>query len=151
DTSGVYVNFIYSHFDNFGDRWVWSPTVGTYATPDLSNANGTVAFNAQIRRPVQVIGSLQAGGKHVLGKWLVLYEVAASRAATEDQGYSSADFDSSLGTVQYAIDPNAHTPKLTPQGGANIFDPTLYTMSDIDFNKTYSPQLNLEGSFSIAR
>jgi len=159
DTSGLYVNFIYSHFNNFGDRWVWSPTVGTFATPDQSNADGTVSFNAQIRRPVQVIGSLQAGGKHEVAKWLVLYEVAASRAATEDQGYSSADFSPDannsnnplVGSVQYAIDPNAHTPKLIPQGGVSIFDPSLYTVSDIDFNKTYSPQLNLEGSFSVAR
>jgi len=159
DTSGVYVNFLYSHFKNFGDRWVYSPTVGTFFTPTMTNANGTTSFNAQIRRPVEVIGSLQAGGKHVIRQWLVLYEIAASRSSSEDKGYSSADFSPDVnnntnplvGSVQYAIDPNAHTPKLIPQGGVNIFDPTLYTMSDIDFNKTYSPQLNLEGSFSIAR
>src|SRR6266496_4267033 len=163
DVSGVYVRFLYSHFDNFGDRWVYSPTLnpGTnssgnptsgWLTPTLSDTSGTVSFNAQIRRPVEVIGSLQAGGKHVIGNWLLLYEVAASRAASEDQGYSSADFDNgNLTSIQYAIDPNGHKPKLIPQGGVNIFDPTNYTLTDIDFNKTYSPQLNLEGSFSLAR
>ena len=92
DVSGVYLRFLYSHFDNFGDRWVYTPSVGTFSTPTMSNPDGNMAFNAQIRRPVQVIGSLQAGGKHTMGQWLLLYEVAASRAATEDQGYSSADF-----------------------------------------------------------
>jgi len=150
DVSGVYVRFLYSHFDNFGDRWVYSPTVGTFSTPTVTNPDGSMAFNAQIRRPVQVIGSLQAGGKHAMGQWLLLYEVAASRAATEDQGYASADFGGPSG-VAFAIDPNPHTPRLIPQNGFNVYDPNAYTLADLDINKTYSPQLNLEGAFSVAK
>src|SRR6266568_4288949 len=166
DVSGVYVRFLYSHFDNFGDRWVYTPSVGTFSTPALSNADGNMAFNAQIRRPVQVIGSLQAGGKHTIGQWLLLYELAASRAATEDQGYSSADFgpppdvtDSQgnvitaypLNHVAFAIGPNPHKPRLIAQNGAPVYDPSQYVLQDLDINKTYSPQLNLEGSFSAAK
>jgi len=116
----------------------------------MSNPDGNMAFNAQIRRPVQVIGSLQAGGKHAMGQWLLLYEVAASRAATEDQGYASADFGGPSG-VAFAIDPNPHTPRLIPQNGFNVYDPNAYTLADLDINKTYSPQLNLEGAFSVAK
>lgn len=150
DISGVYVRFLYSHFDNFGDRWLFTPTVGTWSTPTTTNADGTMTANAQARRPVEVIGSLQAGGKHVIGKWLLLYTVAASRAASEDHGYSSADFNGPSG-VAFTIDPNIHTPRFVPQNGVNIFDTTQYTLADLDISKTYSPQLNLEGSFSLAR
>ncbi len=166
DVSGVYLRFLYSHFDNFGDRWVYTPSVGTFSTPTVTNPDGNMAFNAQIRRPLQVIGSLQAGGKHAMGQWLLLYEVAASRAATEDQGYSSADFgplpdvtDSQgnvitaypLNHVAFAIDPNPHKPRLIAQNGAPIYDPAQYVLQDLDINKTYSPQINLEGAFSVAK
>ena len=40
-----------------------------------------------------------------MGQWLLLYEVAASRAATEDQGYASADFSGPSG-IAFAVDPN---------------------------------------------
>ena len=163
DVSGVYLRFIYSHFDNFGDRWVFTPSTNAtfdpvtgdqlttgWLTPTLTDTNASMSFNVQIRRPVEVIGSLQVGGKHDLGQWLLLYDLAVSRAASEDHGYSTADFSNS-NTSQFAIDPNIHTPKFIPQGGANIYDPGQYTLSDLDVGKTYSPQLNLEGAFSVAR
>src|SRR5262249_50708536 len=82
--------------------------------------------------------------------WLLIWEAAVSRSASEDHGYSSADF-SNANSYQFAIDPNIHTPRFIPQGGVNIFDQTQYSFSDIDFNHTYSPQLNLEGAVSVAR
>jgi len=57
EVSGVYLRFLYSHFDNFGDRWLYTPNVGTFSTPTLSNSDGFMTANAQIRRPVQVIGN----------------------------------------------------------------------------------------------
>ena len=92
DVSGLYMRLLYSHFDNFGDRWVYTPSVGTWATPTLTNNDGSMSANVSIRRPVQVIGSLQAGGKNVIGPWLALYELSASRASSEDHGYASANF-----------------------------------------------------------
>lgn len=150
DISGVYARFLYSHFDNFGDRWLYTPTVGTYLTPFQTNNDGSMSANAQSRRPVEVIGSLQAGGKHDFSPWLLIWEAAVSRSAAEDHGYSSADF-SNANSYQFAIDPNIHTPRFLPQGGVNILDQTQYTFSDIDFSHTYSPELNLEGAFSVAR
>jgi TonB-dependent receptor len=156
DTSGVYVRFLYSHFDNFGDRWVYSPSVGSFATPTLSNNDGSSSFGAQIRRPVEVIGNLEAGGKHVFTKWWLAYDLSVSRSSSEDHGYSSAGFaplsSSPLNQITYALDrSNPLTPKLIPQGGVNIFDPTQYYLQGLDVGQTYSPQLNLQGAFSAAR
>jgi TonB-dependent receptor len=150
DISGVYARFLYSHFDNFGDRWLYTPSVGTYLTPTQTNPDGAMSANVQARRPVEVIGSLQAGGKHDFSPWLLIWEAAASRSAAEDHGYSSSDFGNA-NSYQFTIDPNIHTPGFIPQTGVNIFDTTQYTLSDIDFSHTYSPQLNLEGAFSVAR
>jgi TonB-dependent receptor len=154
DVSGLYVRLLYSHFDNFGDRWVYSPSVGTWNTPTLTNNDGSMSFNVSIRRPVQVIGSLQAGGKNVIGPWLAVYEFSVSRASSEDHGYSQANFDGTgpaLSNLQFAIDPNSHTPKFIPQGGVNVYDPSQYTLTSLDVSRTYSPQLNLAGAASVQR
>ena len=156
DVSGIYLRTLYSHFDNYGDRWVYTPTVGTFQNPLLTNADGTMNFNVQARRPIDVIGSLQVGGKHVLSpRWLLIWDAAISRSSETDNGYSSANFaplsGAPLNSVQFAINPNGHTPRLIPQGGVNIFDQTQYFLTDLDINKTYSPQLNLEGAFAASR
>ena len=156
DVSGVYIRTLYSHFDNYGDRWVYTPTAGTFQTPLLTNADGNMSFNVQARRPIDVIGSLQVGGKHVLSpKWLLIWDAAVSRSSETDNGYSSANFvpisGSPLNSVQFAINPNSHTPRLIPQGGVNIFDTSQYALTDLDINKTYSPQLNLEAAFAASK
>jgi TonB-dependent receptor len=153
DLSSIYVRGLYSHFDNFGDRWVYSPETD-FATPTQGDGNGDVSFNAQIRRPVEVIGSLEAGGRHAIKKWLLLYDVSVSRASSEDRGYASAAFDGPSGILFNLDWSNPYRPKLIPQT-FNIYDPTLYSLSTgndaIEINKNYSPQVNLQGAFSAAR
>ena len=151
DISGVYLRLLYSHFDNFGDRWVYTPSVGTFSTPYLTNNDGNMGFNVSVRRPVQVIGSMDAGGKHVIGDWLLLYELGVSRASSEDHGYSQANFNGPQTGITFAIDPNGHTPNLIPQNGFNIYDPSTYTLQSLDISTTYSPQLNLSLSTSAQR
>lgn len=158
DSSGLYVRGIYSHFNNFGDRWVYSPSINTFVTPTQGDVDGSVSFNAQIRRPMEVIGSLEAGGKHVFTKWWLAYDVSVSRSSSEDHGYATANFDGPNGDATnplvFNVDrTNPYRPKLIPQN-FNTYDPTLYSLSTndgIEISKTYSPQLNLQGAFSAAR
>ncbi|HEV2731197.1 MAG TPA: TonB-dependent receptor plug domain-containing protein, partial [Terriglobales bacterium] len=157
DISGLYVRFLYSHFNNFGDRWVYSPSINTFLAPTQGDVDGSMSFNAQIRRPVEVIGSLQAGGKHVWTRWVLAYDLAVSRSSSEDHGYSSADFSGPSGSSENPLVFNVDTsnplrPKLVPQGGfSTIYDPGTYSLADLDVSRTYSPQLNLQGGFSAAR
>jgi hypothetical protein len=167
DISGIYVRFLYWHFDNFGDRWVYTPTVNTFETPTLGSTDGNMSFNAQIRRLVEVIGSLIAGGRHVWPRWVLGYDLSVARSSSEDHGYSTASFGplpdvrDTTGTVitQYPLNhvvcnvdaTNPHTPKLLAQGGAPIDDPTQYYLNLLDVGQIYSPQLNLQGGFSLAR
>lgn len=150
DASGLYIRWIYSHFNNFGDRWVYGPETGL-VSPTLGDGNGDVGFNAQIRRPVEVIGSLALGGKHIFTKSWLAYDVSVSRASSEDHNYSTARFDGPTG-ILFSLDrTNPHLPQLIPQGGVNIFDPTAYTLNNLEISKAYSPQLNLQFGASWAR
>jgi TonB-dependent receptor len=160
DISGLYIRGIYSHFDNFGDRWVYTPTINTFETPTQGGVDGNMSFNAQIRRPVEVIGSLEAGGKHVFDKWWLAYDLSVSRSASEDHGYSSANFNGPAGSMAnplvFDVDAsNPHTPKLLAQSGPNnitsIYDPTQYSLAGLDVGQSYSPQVNLQGAFSAAK
>ena len=152
DISGLYLRGIYSHFDNFGDRWVYSPTINTFESPTQGSTDGSISFGSQIRRPVDVIGSVEAGGKHVWSKWLLAYNVSLSRSSEEDHGYSSAGFDGPS-NVPFTVDTsNPFRPKLLPAGGfGTISDPSTYNLSGLDISRTYSPQVNLQGGFSSAR
>jgi TonB-dependent receptor len=176
DIGGLYIRGIYSHFNNFGDRWVYSPSFGTpvgnngatnFDPANPVSAGGSMSFNSQIRRPVDVIGSIDAGGKHVFTKWWLAYEFSAARSSEEDHGYASANFaplsntvlaggdGSTVGGIPFTLDAtNAHTPKLVPQGGVNIYDPTQYYLTGsgiLDVSRTYSPQVNLQMGASAAR
>jgi len=157
DISGVYVRFLYSHFNNFGDRWAYTPTINTFETPTQGSTDGNMTFNAQIRRPVEVIGSLTAGGKHVWTRWVLAYDLSVARSSSEDHGYSSADFapasaSDPLNNVTFTVDTSSPLrPKLVAQNGAPIYDPSHYNLMDLDVGQNYSPQLNLQAGFSAAR
>jgi len=152
DNSVIYARGLYSHFDNFGDRWVYTPTINSFTTSPLQGGpDGNMSNNISIRRPVQVIGSFVVGGHHGWATSSLTWELSVSRSATEDHGYASADFGpvdggSPLNNVQFGVDlTNRNRPKLPVQNGVNIYDPTQYFMQDYDTNKSYSPQLNLQG------
>jgi TonB-dependent receptor len=153
ELSSIYIRGLYSHFNNFGDRWVYSPETD-FVTPTQGDGNGDVSFNTQIRRPVEVIGSLEAGGRQALSKWLLIYEASVSRSSSEDHGYATATFDGPSGILFNLDWSNPNRPKLIPQN-FNIYDPTLYSLSTgndaFEISKNYSPQLNLQGAFSAAR
>ena len=148
---------LYSHFDNFGDRWVLTPTINSFTTsPTQGGTDGNMSYGASIRRPVEVIGSLVAGGRHNFHTSWFTWEISASRSASEDNGYSSAKFapadNSPLNTVQFGVDrSNVNRPKFIVQNGVNIYDPSQYLLKKFDIDHSYSPQVNLQASASYVK
>lgn len=162
DTTDFYVHGLYSHFNNFGDRWVYSPSINSYTTSALQGgSDGSMQSNAQIRRPVQVVGSLETGGRHFFGSSTLTWEFAASRSSTEDNGYSTAYFgpdpnnsSSPIANVQFGLNVNnPYRPKFVVQNGINVYDPSQYYLQspNIDFSRSYSPQLNLQAGASYSK
>jgi len=155
DISGVYIRTLYSHFNNFGDVWGFGPTVGTFQSTTLTNADGTNSYYSATRRPIDVIGSLQVGGKHVLSpKWLLIWDAAVSRSSETNEGYLTVNFNptSSLSNLQYAINLNDHhVPSFIAQNGVNPYDLSQYSLNQFDSDHSYSPQINLEGAVAATR
>src|SRR5215469_8081138 len=157
DNSNLYSRFLYSHFNNFGDRWLYTPTINTFLSPTQGGTDGTMTSSSEIRRPVEVIGSLQFGGKHVFTKSWATWNVSVSRSAQEDQGYSNADFgandpNSPINNIQYGLSrANPYRPQFVVQNGVNVFDPSQYDLQDFNIQRSYGSQLNLQGDFSLAR
>jgi TonB-dependent receptor len=156
DNSQIYLRGMYSHFDNFGDRWVYSPNINDYLTPFLGDKTGDTSFNASVRRPVQTIGSLAGGGTHYFSGTFLTWEVSGSRSSTEDKGYSQVNFappdGSPLLGIQYGVDlSNPYRPNFPIKNGVNLFDPGQYVFTGFDNNTLYSPQVNIQAGASVGR
>jgi len=158
DNASIWIRGLYSHFDNFGDRSVITPNINSFTTSPLQGGpDGNTTFNAQIRRPVQVIGSLATGGRRDFGAAWLIWEFSVSRSSSEDHGYSSADFapvdpNSPLNNIPFAVNLSQPMyPRFIPQNGVNIYDTTQYFLTDLDIGKSYSPQVNINGAASFAK
>lgn len=156
DTSSLYLKGLYSHFNNFGDNWIYTPAINTFISPTQGDTTGTVSFSAARRRPVQDIGGLQLGGHHVLRKTLFAWDLESSVGRTRDDGYATAHFGpqaatNPLNNVQYNLDNSRPlTPHLNVGNGVNIFDPTKFFYSGQTVQNTYTPEVDLGFGASLS-
>jgi TonB-dependent receptor len=153
ETSSIYLKGLYALFHNYGDRWDYSQTTAFLADYTPAPGTGNVAFGAQIRRPVQDLGSIQLGGRHVLAQSLFSWDVESSIGRTRDKGYKNASFAPIAGPLNnftYSLDnSNPLIPKLTAQG-VNIYDPSQYAYTGEEINNYYNPEVDLGFGGSVA-
>jgi TonB-dependent receptor len=155
----IYLRGLFSHFLDYGEDWIYTPSVGTFVTPNTTLNDGTTDYSHVIRRPQQRIFNVIAGANHSLGKTLITYEVALGQGRSKG-GFYSANF-SGPSNVQYAIDTShPFTPKFNQVAGDNIFDPANYTLGGPHFHffkaismatDNHILERDLTGSFSVAR
>ncbi len=161
DTSNVYLKYLYAHFKNYGDDWIYSPTISSWAdatTLTQGGIDGSVSFSALRRRPIQDIGGLQFGGHHVISRSIFNWDLDSSVARTRDAGYDNSSFGpgSNASTnpdnnVQYNLNvSNPLKPHLNVQNGVNIFDPTHLFFQRRQQQNTYSPEVDLGFGASLA-
>ena len=156
DTSSAYLKYLYSHFNNFGDDWIYSPAINSFTSPLQGGNDGTVSFSALRRRPVQDIGGLQLGGRHVLRQSLLSWDLDSSVARTRDAGYAIAHFspqgnNNPLNAITYGLDvSHPLTPHINVQNGVNLFDPAnlFYTGQTVQY--FYNPEVDLGFGASLA-
>src|SRR5882757_9019419 len=154
NTSSIYLKGLYSLFHNDGNRWDYNLSTG-FTAAGQPDGSGSVKFGAEIRRPVQDIGSLQLGGRHVISRSLVAWDVESSIGRTRDNGYADASFKPLKGGpltgIQYSLDTsNPLIPKLTAQNGVNIFNPTQLFYAGQSVNHYYNPEVDLGFGASMA-
>jgi TonB-dependent receptor len=169
--SSVYLRGLFSHFNDNGEDWIYSPginvfpsnlsdtttnTCGLTSATTLGNPTGCggMGFRDVFRKPEQQLFSVQAGARHALGKTLLIYEAALSEANFTG-GFSSASFDgpgSSDNSVAFGVDTkNPFIPKFPVLNGVNIYDPTLYAMSGADTENDGIFERNVAGDISLSR
>jgi len=155
DWSTAYIRGLFSQFKDDGQDWIYSPTVGSFASATMTNPDGTTAFSHVTRKPAQRLFSTAAGAHHTFGQTLLNYEVAFGQARFT--GFFPSAHFSPLSTsvlnggVQYAINnSNPFTPILTATN-ANIFDPTQYALNNLDSGDDHTFERDVTGTISLAR
>jgi TonB-dependent receptor len=166
--SSIYLRGLFSHFNDYGENWAYTPTVDFTADPSTCNPGspvtsfsgpagcGNMTLRNTNRRPRQQLVTVQAGARHPLGKTLLIYELAMSEANFTG-GFSAADFagpgafDGS-DSVAFGVDTtHPFVPKFPVLNGVNIYDPTTYFLSDGDTEKDGIFERDIVGDISLSR
>lgn len=155
DWSTAYIRGLFSQFKDDGQDWIYSPTVGSFITPTLTNPDGTSAFTHVTRKPAQRLFSTTAGAHQTFGKTLLNYEVAFGQArftgffpTTNFQPLANSILN---GGVQYTLNAkDPFTPVLTATN-ANIFDPTQYAMAQLRRGDDHTFERDVTGSIDVLR
>src|SRR5215475_298501 len=154
--SNIYARGMYSDFQNYGDRWVYSLTDNTPNVNVLQpSGGGTPAFNVQDRRPDIAIASLLIGGKHVLSSTWYSWDASVSRSRDINALPGTAKFESTLDSSNCEFDlantTNVYRPQFTPACFSEAYDPTTMAMKNIQIDHGQSAQLNLQFAGAMAK
>src|SRR5712672_4741587 len=153
--SNIYARLLYSDFQNYGDRWVYSFNDNTPGSNVLGSNGGTPSFNNSNRRPDIAIGSLLIGGKHVQTSTWFSWDAAVSRSRNVNNGAGQANFDSTLASSNCQYDPAAtkdiYRPQWTPACNAEASDPSTFTLNRTQVGHGLSAQLNLQATGAVAK
>lgn len=153
--SNIYARLLYSDFQNYGDRWVYTFNDNTPNISLLGGNGGTPSFNTQDRRPDIAIGSLLIGGKHVFTTTWYAWDASVSRSRDIDQAGGQANFNSTLTSSNCQYDPaatkNIYRPQWSPTCYAEIADPSTFTLDHTQVGHGLSAQLNLQFTGALAK
>ena len=167
EMSSVYLRGLFSHFNDNGEDWIYSPSVSNFIQNPADPNNtcgitsvsgiqgcGGVSYTDVYRTPTQQLVSVQAGARHALGKTLLNYEAALSESSYTG-GFAFSGFGgpgSSDNSVAFGIDTkNPSIPKFNVLNGVNIYDPSAYAITFADSEKDGIFERDVVGDISLAR
>ena len=155
----AYLRGLFSNFLDYGDDWIYTPSVNSFISPTLTGTDSQVDYSHVVRRPQQRIFNVIAGANHSLGKTLIAYEAALGHGRSIG-GFHSSHL-SGPSDVQFTIDNSQpFLPKFNQVGGTNIFDPANYNLGGGNFNffkavsldtQNHILERDLTGSISVTR
>ena len=147
----TYVRGLFAQFNNRGTTWIYGPGADSFISPTLTNSTSGSGFSTYDRTVDQRIFSVVAGATQTVGALLVDWNASFARSG-QTGGFPRANFDGPS-NVQFSVDAsNPLTPKYTALNGVNIYDPSLYTLSNweqITTDPTH--QRNLAGAVNLTR
>lgn len=150
EMSSAYVRGLFARFNDYGQDWIYTPTIGNFLSPTTTDATGTMGFTNVYRQPQQQIFSMNAGAHQVLGTYLLNYEVGFSQARYTG-GYPSASFNGPTGIAFGADVTDPFVPKFPVLNGVNINDPTTYSLNSLGLRNESTFERDVVGSISMAK
>jgi TonB-dependent receptor len=147
--SVAFVRGLFSHFNNYGSTWFYTPNAGNFITPSLTDDTGAMTFRAYDREVNQQIFSVDGGAKHNLGSMLLDYDISV--ADSRQQGnFPTANFNGP-DRVAFGIDTNnPFLPRFSALNGVDIHDPSTYTLATWQgAAKDPTSQRNVAGTVSL--
>lgn len=170
EMSSVYLRGLFSHFNDDGEDWIYTPTVAVVTDPSTCNGTpatsfsgpagcGAMTFSNVYRKPTQQLVSVQAGARHPFGKTLLTYELALSEASYTGgfsfAGFNGPGFDASgneTDSVAFGVDTSKpFIPKFPVLNGVNIYDANTYFLSGADSEKDGIFERDVMGDMSLSR
>jgi TonB-dependent receptor len=174
DGGGLYLHYFYSDFRDYGDKWKYTlneemynpPTAGPPPTP--AYISGAPQFSGSERAPDYRIGNVAIGGKHIFtNSWLAWNISTSASLQTAAAGNPGFDFTyngplTTDGTVTptsplYCTNipaTNPHLPQWSPActaPGSPVYDPTQWSLLDVNTTSGNTSQVNLAGAISYAQ
>lgn len=152
----LFVRGLFSDFQDFGGKWLYSPSVASFDTPTTSSDPGNnLSYTDSPRFPDYQIASISAEYSRVTGPWQFATTVALSRSRADNEDFPSASFQGPSGMSFMVDNSNPYRPKFDitsyARPGDDIYDPKQYSVTDVTLTKDHSAQLNLQGSFDLTR
>ena len=163
DMASVYIRGLFSHFNDFGEDWIYSPGIDNFITDtadpnntcgitDVSGVQGcgSISFTDVYRKPSQQIVSVQAGARHFFGGTVLNYEAALSQASYTG-GFGFARYFGP-GGIAFGVDTkNPFTPKFPVLNGVSLYDPTTYSFGFGDNENDGISERDAVGDISLSK
>ena len=147
--SELYLRGLFADFQNYGDRWLNSPSAGDFITPTTTADNGATEKQVQTRRPDEMIASLSAGGKHDLGGPVLDYNLAYSRSRQNQLNAPDITF-AGPSDVAWGIDlSDPYTPRFSVLNGVDINNPKLYVLDAYRIRQDRTSDHEVAGAINL--
>jgi TonB-dependent receptor len=156
ENSSIYVHYLYSQFNDYGNKWVYTLNDGGLPPSGTAQAPGMPEFTTSQRTPSFKIGMISAGAKHLFtNSWLAWDVSIADAGQLQAAGNPGVTFDPITDPSNFncTFDPAAtihpYLPKFNAActaPGSATFDPTQYAMTEFDTSTGVTGQVNLQGS-----
>lgn len=161
ENSDLYVHGLFSNFKDYGQKFTYDIVSALPAYTDSDgNYNppqpGSITYSTSVRRPNYLISDLILGGNHVFSHYYIKYEAAFSRSrfggAAGNPGAAFAPTDPSVGsTCAYSrsATKSIYRPQFPCAPDDPIYDPSQYTLQNINLTTGQSTQINLQGNAAM--
>lgn len=155
-TSSLIFRGLFSEFQDYGGKWIYTPNVASWDTPTTSSDSGNnFTYTDSPRFPNYQVGNLSATYTHAAGPWVFDAQGAVSRSRADNEDFPSAGFQGPSGMSMSVDRSNPYRPKFNILSYANptdnIYDPSQYAIQAVTTTKDHSAQLNLQGAVDISR